>query len=370
MVGDGLERSIDLRAVTTCLTFGRPLELPFDTEIFAFDPDEFRRLFPASLVDYLVRVMKDVDAPHRRRDGKQPLPTLDLPVAVAARMSLSFPLLISMVPLWAVDFQKDGEPLERVWFSDGGITSNFPLHRFDALYPQWPTLGITLANTGASRQPAHPAMRRTGSLLYMPASRGDGVLDPRVAIDGGPNATADLLAFAKAIFGSAQNWHDNSYLRLPGYRDRLVEIWMYPEEGGLNLEMAPETIAGLVTRGRQAGEDISRRFAETPAGEAMSWDGHRWTRFRSAMAGLMDTLGDLRINVQAPPMAEDGPLLDFLADGAVLPCYAYKKKSQRRSDEEALRRLLATLNGLAALDPAPFAEAPRPPVEIGSRAPM
>ncbi|MER3469044.1 MAG: hypothetical protein C4314_03515, partial [Thermoflexus sp.] len=67
----------------------------------------------------------------------------DLPVVVATRMSLSFPVLVSAVPLYtvrrsAVDrLRAQGrnrlEPgdLQRNWFSDGGIASNFPIHLFD-----------------------------------------------------------------------------------------------------------------------------------------------------------------------------------------------------------------------------------------------
>ena len=57
----------------------------------------------------------------------------DLPIVVATRMSLSFPILLSAVPLYAVDFslrenqekKKAGTAprAERCWFSDGGICS-------------------------------------------------------------------------------------------------------------------------------------------------------------------------------------------------------------------------------------------------------
>src|SRR6266508_4493414 len=34
---------------------------------------------------------------------------------------------------------------EICWFSDGGITSNFPVHFFDAPIPRWPTFALDLA---------------------------------------------------------------------------------------------------------------------------------------------------------------------------------------------------------------------------------
>jgi hypothetical protein len=64
-------------------------------------------------------------------------------------MSLSFPILLSAVPLYAYDQEAECEfreqhPPARCWFSDGGICSNFPMHFFDSPLPRWPTFGITL----------------------------------------------------------------------------------------------------------------------------------------------------------------------------------------------------------------------------------
>src|SRR5262245_23743539 len=63
-------------------------------------------------------------------------------------MSLSFPVLLSAVPLYAANFEcapENGKySLERCWFSDGGLTSNFPIHFFDAPLPGRPTFGINL----------------------------------------------------------------------------------------------------------------------------------------------------------------------------------------------------------------------------------
>ena len=101
----------------------------------------------------------------RRLAALEPLrpfpPPDDLPVVVAARMSLSFPLLISAIPLRALDMtrprtrkavaavEEGTEPAESIvaetcWFSDGGIVSNFPVHFFDAPLPTRPTFAIDL----------------------------------------------------------------------------------------------------------------------------------------------------------------------------------------------------------------------------------
>ncbi|MEA2560049.1 MAG: hypothetical protein QOH06_1553 [Acidobacteriota bacterium] len=379
LMGEGLERSIDYRAVTTCVTFGRPFELPFTTNRFAFDPKEWRKLFPGYVVDFMEKKARDIPAPTLIREGKLPLPVDDLPVIVATRMSLSFPFLLTMVPLWAVDFRKKvpdpkNRPLDKVWFSDGGITSNFPIHRFDSIYPRWPTLGVTLADTGKSGQPDHPGMNDPETpedmrLIYMPKRQSDGMLD-RWSRFAGESATGDLLGFVIGIFNSAQNWHDNSFMKMPGYRDRSVEIFMKHGEGGLSLDMAPEVIKALAARGERAGKAISERFAADAPQEAMSWDGHRWTRFRSGMAGLFESLVELRRSAKAPPMAGGRSLQTLLGNNEELPTHKYETDAQRESDRWALEKLLAFLDEAAAKEPMPFEEGPRPAADFGSRAPF
>jgi hypothetical protein len=90
-------REIDLTMITTCLTLGRPYRLPFAlSDGFYFDPNELRSFFPAEVVDHLIAVAAGTSP----RDGLLPLPDpAELPVVFAARLSLSFPLLLSTVPL-------------------------------------------------------------------------------------------------------------------------------------------------------------------------------------------------------------------------------------------------------------------------------
>jgi Patatin-like phospholipase len=144
------EPDVNLEMMTTCITLGRPYRIPFDTKIFFFKPAEFQQLFP----DYVVNWMKEHPGPSKDLNqralalGLLPLPEMfNLPVVVGARMSLSFPVLISAVPLYAVDYslkenRGDNPRPERCWFSDGGICSNFPVHFFDEPLPRWPTFAI------------------------------------------------------------------------------------------------------------------------------------------------------------------------------------------------------------------------------------
>jgi hypothetical protein len=47
------ERVIDLRMITTCLSEGRPYEMPWDAHRFFYDPSLWRTLFPTTVVNAL-----------------------------------------------------------------------------------------------------------------------------------------------------------------------------------------------------------------------------------------------------------------------------------------------------------------------------
>ena len=100
----GAEPSIDLQMMTTCLTQGRAYRLPFaknEEKLFYFRVADMERLFPKEVVSWLVARARP-ESGALATDEFLPLPLgKDLPVVVATRMSLSFPLLISAVPLHA-----------------------------------------------------------------------------------------------------------------------------------------------------------------------------------------------------------------------------------------------------------------------------
>src|SRR5262245_50209144 len=55
-----------------------------------------------------------------------------------------------MTPDFAKRRNDDGRiPLRRVWFSDGGLTSNFPIHFFDSPIPSRPTFCLNLVDFDA-----------------------------------------------------------------------------------------------------------------------------------------------------------------------------------------------------------------------------
>lgn len=294
--------SVNLEMETTCLTHGRPYRLPFRERIFYFEPTEFRRYFPDAVVDWMVGHAPTDDVTYgallRLPDAN------DLPVVVGARMSLSFPLLISAVPLYAIDYSSDAVPVapERVWFSDGGISSNFPVHLFDAPFPKRPTFAINL-------RPYHPSHPTTD--VWLPTKNSQGILTWWTRFD----ATPSIGSFLGAIMNAMQNWHDNVLLGIPGYRDRIVHISLDDTtEGGLNLNMPDAVIRALSNRGMEAGKLLVTRYAGPPEpGVDVSWPNHRWVRYRTMMAVLQRGFEQLASVIAVPGPGDPG-YVDFVRD--------------------------------------------------------
>src|SRR5262249_40874327 len=151
-----------------------------------FREQDLRHFFPSSVMEYLMAVSK----PYRPREeslGVPPvnlrdppadvqwndlreMPGAEMPIVVAARLSLSFPLLFSAIPLYAIDYEQTipkKRKLRLCRFSDGGLCSNFPINLFDAAIPRWPTFGMWLDSAG-------PFSKRPVSL---PDTPGDGCAD-------------------------------------------------------------------------------------------------------------------------------------------------------------------------------------------------
>ena len=229
-------------------------------------------------------------------------------------MSLSFPLLISAVPLHALDMTRtrtreavgaieDGHapadpPVAEVcWFSDGGIASNFPVHFFDTPLPTRPTFAIDLDGF----HPDHPRRPDQEANVYLPSSNVGGLLDSWHRLDPNPGL-GSLSGFVSGIVRTMQNHVDPALTHQPGYRDRIVHVHTAPDEGGMNLTMPPEVITALTLRGQAAGRALVERFAETPGTEpGLSWDNHRWVRYRSTLTALAEQLEALAQAWRAEP---------------------------------------------------------------------
>ena len=143
-----------------------------------------------------------------------------LPLIVAARMSLSFPFLISGVPLWRRDFtlleEAERNKLRRCFFSDGGLSSNFPIHFFDHLLPNSPTFAISLDDYDAKRnrgQCLAAANRRQRNPGAHSAFRG-------------PRRIPDAALWCRPRTGRTI-----CKATLPGYRERIAHVVLKPEAG-------------------------------------------------------------------------------------------------------------------------------------------
>jgi len=331
-------RSIDLQMFTTNLTHGRPYILPHvePTARLFFAETELRDYLPESVADWFVDRAHQYTDERPYKDGDPPTSTAvyqnkfgdtetlleipnatDFPVLLAARMSLSFPVLFAAVPLWAIDYEhpRTERKFQRCWFSDGGISSNFPMHLFDGLLPNWPTFGIQL-------EPALPGFKpdpeTQKNMLFLPHTYGQGIADRWDRFDEKTSKAGKMGGFLGSIFGTMQNWNDNMLSRMPGVRDRVVRVRLLDDEGGMNLNMEEGLILNIAGRGKEAARRLIRRFAEnahtdtdgtpsdhsSPAEEVMGkeaasrtwpgWDFQRFVRLDVLLRTLADKAPGLR----------------------------------------------------------------------------
>jgi hypothetical protein len=152
-------KGIELALMTSNLSLQCPYRFPLRDELFLYKEQELRSFFPPEVLAALAKVGPPAGYRLAPEASCRFLPRgVDLPVVVAVRISLSFPLLFSAVPLYTLSQgyydRKARDPqtpvtdddLQRNYFSDGGIVSNFPIHLFDRWLPDWPTFGINLAD--------------------------------------------------------------------------------------------------------------------------------------------------------------------------------------------------------------------------------
>lgn len=306
--GDLKKKGIQLKMVTSNLSHNQPYPLPFDNHLFIFNGEEFSKLFPPKVVEYMTHrtyPSKSLILPQ----GYYFLPEADdLPVTVAMRMSLSFPILISAVPLYTINQaafrRKNGkekleltkEDLQLNWFSDGGISSNFPIQFFDSWLPSRPTFGIKLASLQPEAFNKNKTQVNAEAVSVVTASENLEKQPDTVDADQDtlcksvyiPQANhrptqewvtiPRLGSFLGAIWSTAQNYRDNTQSMLPSYRERVVQVRLSDEEGGLNLSMDNDTIKRVVKKGDIAGQKILDYF---------KFDHHQWVRFQVLM-GLLE----------------------------------------------------------------------------------
>ncbi len=348
---DGLRKDLEgepddpflrLAMMTTNLVNRTAHQLPWDEADWLFDPDELADYFPPEVVKWMrdnAATPPELGTKGARRSrvrralaaeqGLLPLPCpADMPVVVATRMSLSFPVLLSAVPLWRFDMTskptaermeafrawakeqpEDWDPLaepvsqwavggpsvkrpqaEPCWFSDGGISSNFPVHFFDHLVPRWPTFAINLRPFAFGVS----ADADEAKNVWMVKNNREGS-DPwwyRLPVRKRLKLDKRLFAFLGSAVKTMQNRVDEAQMRVPGYRDRVAHVSLADDEGGLNLSMPPERIEALTERGRLAAVRLADAYTKAAPGQVITWDNHRWVRFRSSIA-VLETMSTL-----------------------------------------------------------------------------
>lgn len=327
------KRVLELEMMTTNLVNRIAQRLPWHEGHYYYDPGEFRDLFPDEVVDWMAAHPRPLSKGDPRGSElhrammwpRRPLPAAgDLPVVVAARLSLSFPVLLSAVPLWRFDFElprnaerqtvwrdwltgegagwslpEDGreppglpsslpaEPLdaEQCWFSDGGISSNFPIHFFDRVLPGRPTFAINLRPFRLEEKPDDKDQAKN---VEMATTNNDEIQDwwyrlpprkRRVLI-----RDSRLPSFLLAAVGTMQNRIDEAQMRAPGFRDRVAHVKLSDDEGGMNLTMPHTRVEALVKRGEEAAQLLRHAYTAPADAQSISWENHRWVRLRTALA--------------------------------------------------------------------------------------
>jgi predicted acylesterase/phospholipase RssA len=309
---DPNRRMVNLELMTTELVHRVPYRFPLkQDEPLYFRPADLESIFPQRVVDAMraggvadksdsgnpaaekkPSTYCDVDTGDELKDLCRLPDPWDLPVVFVVRISMAFPGLFAAVKLYRqtadplpvvrddfgapivdkhagkpVRYPESGNWMQELWFSDGGITSNFPIHFFDAVLPRWPTVGINLGS--------HP--RGFGHQdVYLPTDR--------QATAGVPTPLGrSMINFVSAVVDTARNWRDTAQTFMPASRGRIAWVRQRRYEGGNNLFMPSDRVAALALRGAVAGARLRRRFAS----EAQ-WQRHQWLRLRAGLKNLAD----------------------------------------------------------------------------------
>lgn len=426
-------RAIDLVLVTSDLNRLQSVSFPFlpQNHRLFIDRDEWARLFPAPVLAAIeakawptspekpeLPAELGYEAEHvRMAAAEHPglmerlrlLPKArDLPILVAARASMAFPGLFTPLPLWLLRWVGDDgnrrPVLSRVLLSDGGITSNFPIHLFDAAVPSRPTFALNLlypgdevgeerpSPTGPEQEDAKAVPAAVQGLagttadmgepgfadLYMPGDNAGWVNFYKAPATG--SGLAQIGGLLMRVVETARTWGDVSLYNQPGMRDRIVHIRLSGNEGGFNLDMPAAVITGLATKGGLAAEVLARRFDPAAPSDPLStgqpvrlgWHNHRFVRLRawlSAQELQAYRLQNSWQRVNDPARVQSVPALSEIlarARGTMPPTpggvpIGYSD-GLTRAQRAHMAAMVGNITGLAPANPASSAmdRAPRP----------
>jgi predicted acylesterase/phospholipase RssA len=366
------KRSINLEMVTTNVTHGRPYRLPLrdDMSRLFFREEQMKRFFPEAVVRHLMRVSepyrpKDPDDPPSSPDweGLREMPGGEMPIVVAARLSLSFPLLFSTVPLYAIDYESRPRVARKPQlcrFSDGGLCSNFPIHLFDAAIPRWPTFGMWLDQQ-------RPRSKRA---VWLPSRPNEGRADSWYRcqpVDGRPRLK-ELSWFLWAGFMTAKDWKDRYGLRMPHVRNRVARLYLKPGEGELNIAMSGSAILHMAhCYGTKSGALFVKRFVNksTPHELPRHWREHLAVRFHLLLRTVRERLIGLTAVVAGSPYSMS--IDELIEIDRLVPDISDADRQSMRRLLDALRTLDAAFEAEKAR-PLPYRPVPEP--ELRMRTPV
>ncbi len=309
-------RSINLELMSTELIRRAPYRFPLpaaesNRDRLWFDPADLVGLLP----ERVIAAMTADATPQRVRSlgtGAElvlyPFPQpWDLPVVFATRASLALPALFQAVRLYELRegsapvrtefgarLARGGEELrfpghagaaqvaQELWLTDGGVTSNFPIHMFDSPLPLWPTVGIDLGT--------HPAGAGHQDVYLLG--------DAGAAKELGMPLGRAMSSFVGAVLGTGLQWRDTAQLWMPAFQARIAVVRQRGYEGGNNLFMTRDDIASLALRGVVAGMRLRRRFASDA-----QWHRQQWLRLRVAAESLVGLSERLRVSLREPAYA-------------------------------------------------------------------
>ena len=319
---------IRLRLIASNLSQQRPHTLPDTWPVEGrYRPAEWARLFPPAVMAHLKACTRDTGS------GTRSLPSrADLPILVASRMSMSVPILFEPVPVELPDLETARRTQElsggpgrapqwrRVLFSDGGFTSNFPIHLFDAPLPAWPTYAVDF-------EALPPGLAAASRVLIV-----DGATDVRI------HPVESVAGFLGAMADTSRNWNDLLLSLLPIHRDRIARVHLARDQGGFNLAMTKAEVITLMSYGLEAGRKLA----------ATSFPDHQVRRTRALYASL------LQVSRQARRVWRGGGLGARFSAGTLPP------QGMNADDHARIAGVLDALSAIAGLPRARNAAIPDP----------
>lgn len=401
-------RDIQLALMVTDVTRGLSNRFPFMEGWrgrLYFREDEFRQLFPDEVVDWLVRQSRfsKLDENVETEGFHRLPPPHHLPLIMGARMSMSFPFLFRAIPLYTPNWSRTDHTskhqLGKIWVSDGGLTSNFPIHFFDSPLPSRPTFGITLVDETIEHREVNPDAgegdlqqrhrEENWKRIWMPRKNQQDTYKV-IQYNDFEKGGGSLGGFFFATFQTARNWSDTELTLMPGYRDRVVIVKLNKHEGGLNLDMPDEVIEQIGKRGAQAGQLLAARFDPNITHDPLynedvqlNWTNHRWARFRMVMAATEQMLRKIthrwHMDSECPQDLPAGveTYKSMLDDQSRVPDYKWADEKQFVYACEAINELIGLVdkwqgdhNSFIGSGANPNADTPRPIAQLRLMAPV